>query len=193
MERFLLNFLKRAFNCLQKITLFSIIKHIISGTSETFLRQGDLEFWSLFNLAISVVFLWIYSIYNNQCLGNIFLGYAIWRIFEILVFTINYCLLSAQIIPVKHTLILSLINITEIIFWFSIFYQRFFYLFKSEFVCLNSFIASIYFSVVTMTTLGYGDIIPIKDISRIAIIIQSLIGIFFAIIIISSLVSAIKK
>lgn len=192
MERFILTLSKKAFNCLEKITLFSIINYIISGTS-IYARKSDVEIWGLFNLAISVVFLLIYSIFNNQYLGNIFLGYAIWRIFGILVFITNYCLLSEWVIDYKRALILSLINITEIIFWFSIFYQRFYYLFKSEYVCLNSCIGSIYFSVVTMTTLGYGDIIPIKDISRIAIIIQSLIGIFFAIVIISSIASSIKK
>jgi len=193
MNQFILNLSRKAFNCLEKITLFSIINYTI-GRSPLFASQkGDGEFWTLFNLAISAVFLWIYSIFNNQCLGNIFLVYAIWRIFEIFVYIVRYNLLSDFVIVYKRALILSLINITEIIFWFSIFYQRFYYLFKSESVCLNSCIGSIYFSVVTITTLGYGDIIPIKDISRIAIIIQSLMGIFFAIVIISSLVSSIKK
>ena len=43
-----------------------------------------------------------------------------------------------------------------------------------------------------MTTLGYGDITPITDIAQIAIVIQSLIGIYFAIVIISSFVSVIS-
>ena len=40
-----------------------------------------------------------------------------------------------------------------------------------------TFIQSIYFSVVTVTTLGYGDIVPITDAARILTAIESIIGI----------------
>lgn len=108
---------------------------------------------------MSVSFLLGYSICNNQYLGIFFLVYAIWRVFGILVSVTKHRSLEVKINEnidfFKRALILSFINVIEIIFWFSIFYQRFHCLFKSEYVFLNSFIGSIYFSVVTMTTLGY--------------------------------------
>ena len=194
---FILNFFKKVLNCLEKITMFSIISLIISFlTRRKFDQQGDVEVWVLLNFALSVSFLLGYSIFNNQYLRIFFLVYAIWRVFGILVSVTKHRLLEVKINKniyfYKRALILSFINVIEIIFWFSIFYQKFHYLFKSEYVCLNSFIGSIYFSVVTMTTLGYGDITPITDIAQIAIVIQSLIGIYFAIVIISSFISVIS-
>lgn len=41
-----------------------------------------------------------------------------------------------------------------------------------------TFIGSFYFSVVTITTLGYGDITPQTDVARLAVSVQSLSGIF---------------
>jgi len=39
-----------------------------------------------------------------------------------------------------------------------------------------SFIDSIYFSVVTITTLGYGDILPVTQVGRLIVTAQVLIG-----------------
>ena len=47
-----------------------------------------------------------------------------------------------------------------------------------------------YYSFVTLTTLGYGDIYPQEPISRFFVISESIVGIFYVAIIVSSLVSA---
>ena len=41
----------------------------------------------------------------------------------------------------------------------------------------NSYLRMLYFSAVTSTTLGYGDIVPIGDIVRMLIIAQTIIGV----------------
>lgn len=42
----------------------------------------------------------------------------------------------------------------------------------------SSFIAAIYFSTVTITTLGYGDIYPTNDLGRLVISLQAILGVF---------------
>jgi len=42
-----------------------------------------------------------------------------------------------------------------------------------------SLVSAIYFSVISLTTLGYGDIVPSTDIGKIWASVQSLLGFFF--------------
>ena len=54
----------------------------------------------------------------------------------------------------------------------------------------NMFFSSIdflYFSAVTITTLGYGDILPNSNIVRLLVMMEALFGVFFAGIFVSSL------
>ncbi|MCK5697213.1 MAG: two pore domain potassium channel family protein [Gammaproteobacteria bacterium] len=48
----------------------------------------------------------------------------------------------------------------------------------------------IYFSFVTITTLGFGDILPISSLARFFVYMESVIGIFYMAVVVSSLVGA---
>jgi len=48
----------------------------------------------------------------------------------------------------------------------------------------------IYFSFVTLTTLGYGDVLPISPLARFLVYMESIVGVFYMAIVVSSLVSA---
>ena len=52
----------------------------------------------------------------------------------------------------------------------------------------DNWMTSIYFSFVTLTTLGYGDIVPISPFARTLSITEALIGSFFIAILIAKLV-----
>ncbi|UTV28932.1 potassium channel family protein [Photobacterium atrarenae] len=47
-----------------------------------------------------------------------------------------------------------------------------------------------YFSFVTLTTLGYGDISPLSEIARVAVYLEAIAGIFYMAIVVASLVGA---
>ena len=47
----------------------------------------------------------------------------------------------------------------------------------------------IYFSFVTLTTLGFGDLLPISPIARFLVYMEAIVGVFYMAIIVSSLVS----
>ena len=47
----------------------------------------------------------------------------------------------------------------------------------------------IYFSFVTLTTLGFGDLLPISPIARFLVYVEAIVGVFYMAIVVSSLVS----
>ena len=54
----------------------------------------------------------------------------------------------------------------------------------------DNFADAIYFSFVTLTTLGYGDILPVNPIARFLVYSEVIVGVFYMAIVVSSLVSA---
>ncbi len=48
----------------------------------------------------------------------------------------------------------------------------------------------IYFSFVTLTTLGYGDLLPVSPLSRFLVYMEAVVGVFYMAIVVSSLVGA---
>jgi len=48
----------------------------------------------------------------------------------------------------------------------------------------------IYFSFVTLTTLGFGDLLPISPLARFLVYVEAIVGVFYMAIVVSSLVSA---
>ncbi len=53
----------------------------------------------------------------------------------------------------------------------------------------GSFSRMVYYSFVTLTTLGYGDVLPIKHVAEFFVYMEAIIGVFYMVIIVSSLLS----
>ena len=53
---------------------------------------------------------------------------------------------------------------------------------------LENFAAAIYFSFVTITTLGYGDISPVLPLARFLVFMEAIVGVFYMAILVASLV-----
>ena len=89
--------------------------------------------------------------------------------------------------PVKRLIDRSLLDRYHEGYYFKISYKDNMYLFKYlSAIFTNSplfedvgIIKALYLSVVTITTLGFGEIVPINDYGRILILIESILGIFF--------------
>jgi len=113
--------------------------------------------------------------------------------FEIITYQINVLLFSKTLGGYRRLVILLINNALEISIWFAIFYRNFDYLFKSKYIQLNSFLGSIYYSLITMSTLGYGDIVPKNYYALYITIPQTLIGLFVAIVILARFISLIPK
>lgn len=50
-----------------------------------------------------------------------------------------------------------------------------------------------YFSFVTLTTLGYGEIVPVSPLARVLVIIEAVTGMFYLAIVVASLIGAMKN
>jgi hypothetical protein len=53
---------------------------------------------------------------------------------------------------------------------------------------LENFAAAVYFSFVTITTLGYGDISPASPLARFFVIMEAIVGVFYMAILVASLI-----
>ncbi|SKA34344.1 potassium channel family protein [Photobacterium toruni] len=57
----------------------------------------------------------------------------------------------------------------------------------------ENFADAAYFSFVTLTTLGYGDILPIMPIAKVLAYLEAIVGVFYMAIVVSSLVSSSRE
>ena len=55
---------------------------------------------------------------------------------------------------------------------------------------VDNFSSVTYFSYVTLTTLGYGDISPAQPVSRVLVYLEAIVGVFYMAIVVASLVGA---
>lgn len=53
---------------------------------------------------------------------------------------------------------------------------------------LDNFAAAVYFSFVTITTLGYGDISPALPVARFLVVMEAIVGVFYMAILVASLI-----
>jgi voltage-gated potassium channel Kch len=53
---------------------------------------------------------------------------------------------------------------------------------------LENFPTATYFSFVTITTLGYGDILPVSPLARFLVTMEAIVGVFYMAIVVASLI-----
>ncbi len=78
----------------------------------------------------------------------------------------------------KRNLLMTFINYVEIILGFATIYYS---AFKDYIFNLQSSIDAIYFSFISATTIGYGDMYPLSNLAKFACIIQSFLSFLFAV------------
>lgn len=93
----------------------------------------------------------------------------------------------------RRIIILTLHNYLEIIFWFSSFYLHLRALFNDQYGVLNNLWGAIYYSVVTITTLGYGEVFPCSNFTRILVALQTVIGVCILAIIVTRIIAYLPK
>ena len=190
MKTFIVELWANILGVLSCISLFRIINIIFPSTRG---NNGFVEIWVIGNLFASIVLLYISSACNIRWWEIVILIYAGSRIFEIIIYQTIIILFGMILRGYERSVTLVIGNALEILIWFAIFYRNFDYLFISKYIQLNTFFGSIYYSLVTMSTLGYGDIVPKNYYALYIIIPQTLIGIFIAIIILARFISFLPK
>jgi hypothetical protein len=189
MKSFIVESWSKVFSILRWISPFQIIRILIPAT------RGSYRFvdgWVLGNLVLSIVLLLICSALSLRWWEAIAIGYGGIRVFEVFIYQINVLLFDEYALRgFRRIVILLLHNYVEIIFWFALIYRNIGWAFETGGVSLDSFLVSLNFSFVTMTTFGHTAISPRETLGDILIFIQSVIGLFMALLILARFISLI--
>ncbi len=195
------------FNFVRKYHPHGILFRIVQKKlkiSEDERLYAFIDLWVHFHLMIAVI-LWAFwgIIEPIIFLMWFFILYGVLRISYIIIYNINVILFDQfrinttpkfyNVRSYRRILICLFINYAEILLWFAIFYRFFRNWFSSYELCLDTLWGSVYFSIVTMTTLGYGDIKPINNCGAFLCSIQTLIGVFWAIVMIARFITVLPK
>lgn len=89
----------------------------------------------------------------------------------------------------RRIVILVLHNYLEIVLWFATIYTTYRDLFGASGRALSSAVGAFYYSMVTMSTVGYGEITPATDSARIIVAIHLIVGVFMSVVILARFVS----
>ncbi|MHC4744339.1 MAG: potassium channel family protein [Planctomycetota bacterium] len=166
------------------------------------------EWFVLFDLALAIVFWFLYSRFTGgpriRIVYYLSFWFAVGRLYEMVVYHVNVVLFHGynsarqreelhQLRGYRRMVVCLLTNYVEALFWFAVLYQMFQSSFSSGPICPNSRIGSLYYSVITMTTLGYGDIRPIGNAGATICMLQTLVGMFLVIVMLAAFIRLLPK
>jgi hypothetical protein len=130
-------------------------------------------------------------------------GYGCLRVVEIFVYQVNVLLWDPkrareqgnkyQFLSYRRALILGLHNYAEIVLWFAAIYGVCNEHFNDPQSVLAQALGCVYFSVVTITTLGYGDVTPTDAWGWFLVVTQTTVGVFMALLIFSRFVGLLPR
>jgi positive regulator of sigma E activity len=208
-EKNLMNCFSQFLHCLQSYLTFSgYYRHKESKTKEIIsqiIRRKTIVIYNFLTLLCSLIFIsYTFVQYLSPFTCESFLKvlitcFMIYRSWEILICQLNVLFHTDKevnpsgykrgYIEPRRLLFVAILNYFEILFLYAIAYHYFQYLFSVEGLCLNDIFHAIYFSAVTMTTLGYGDIYPIETWGAIITTIHIILSIFLTLMVLSRFIS----
>jgi hypothetical protein len=138
-------------------------------------------------------------------IGIVFMVYGGVRVFEVIVYQSNVLFFDPvrtaeadkrfAIKGYRRIVILSLHGYVETIFWFALFYRQL----RSHFglgdsaamvhSALETPIGALYYSLVTMATLGYGEFTPNDNFGRVIVSCQIVAAVFLTIVVLARLIA----
>jgi hypothetical protein len=202
MSSFIVQFWKVIFRTLGWFSVFHIIRLIFPKETK---NRGFIDSWVLLNFILSLTAIFVVRYMTCIYLTWVLIVWGALRTLEIVVYQTNILFFNPFendkgfdnyiLGGYRRIIFLSIHNYLEIIFWFSslYLYANSFSFFDDPNGVLNSCLGTIYYSVVTMTTLGCGDVTPCNDWTRFLVFLQTLIGIFMLAIIITRFISFLPR
>lgn len=193
MKSFIFPFFEIVLGLLKRLSCFSILRSIFNRHKWT-KSSAFVDAWVSFWFFLSFAVLYTYNL-TWELFQWFVVALAILRVLELVVYSLSVLLVDPftkgdyALSSYRRSLILSLMNYVEIMTWFAVIYHHFSSCFKDESLVLKSATGSLYYSLVTMSTLGYGEIVPLNDGARGVIVVQTLIGVFLIVLIVSRIIS----
>ena len=147
----------------------------ISGRYGLKCRKISLEFYAIAKMLLPIII-----ILQGWYIHSWTIGVCIYLSVETILYLLSLIFLSGTYtspISFKRSLITLFVNYIEISMTFAVIYA---YLWASGVPSsASSNIKAIYFSIITATTIGFGDIFPKTSVEQFVVIIQSLISLIF--------------
>ena len=160
---------------------------------------GFTDLWVVFRLVLSVFFLLLSGLPGRHPLEMLLIIIGAYSVFEALVVQVNVLVfggylagkkgLKHRVKGYRRLVLTSLHNYAEIIVWFALFYRNLECCLRaSQDLPINSFVVSLNFSFVTMTTFGHSDIKPTNWIGVVLTLVQATIGLLMVLLILSGFI-----
>jgi len=200
LESSIVEFWLRIFSFLKSITPYHIVKRFVPSIETT----DNTDRYVSGCMLLSIASLVVCSAPNLQWWELIILGWGAWRVLAIITTQINLLLFDEyremkagrpyRIRGFRRLIILLLQNYAEVIFWFAVLYRNMNWALATSGVNVDSFLVSLNFSFVTMTSFGQSSVFPQEGTPAwILMLVQSTIGIIMALLVLSRFVSLIPK
>ena len=161
--------------------------------SPRFRTHGWVDVWVFINLALSLVSLLVACSLGSSAIVVGLMIYGGIRLIEVVVYQAKVVLLLFE--PDDNTVrsyprivLLALHNYVEAVVWFAAAYATFRGMFGEKAVVLSTPVGALYNSMVTMTTLGYGEITPTNDCGRALVVTHLLVAVFMTLVILARFV-----
>ena len=200
MKSFIVELWSEIFRVLGRISPFQVVNILTRGRAQS---RYFIDGWVFGHSLLSITLLFVCSLPNLHCLETIAIFYGGTRVFEVVIYQINLLLFDEYrarkagkpyaVRGARRLVILLLHNYVEIIFWFALFYRNMNWAFETGGITLDSFLMSLNFSFVTMTTFGHSTIFPKEALGYNLTLIQSAIGLFMALLILGRFISLLPK
>ncbi len=180
------------------VSPFQLINKILRKSGIT-ISHSFVDTWVLSNLILSFLALLLFTIFSCSWIRWAFIIWASLRVLELVIYQFSILLVDQYesskyaLAGYRRILVLSLMNYVEILFWFAFFYRNWSSLFKDDYYVLATSVGSIYYSLVTMSTLGYGEVHPLSNLTRILVTLQLAISIILLVLIVSRIISYLPK
>ncbi len=126
--------------------------------------------------------------------GNLVTILVVYRIVDIVNYRLLFLFVKSETEPwtrdvIRRSLAIALTNFLEVIVGFAILYLRTGSVTHGDVGVLNTPLDALYFSFVTMTTVGYGDFVPATTLGRCLVVAQLAAAILFVIFLLPALIS----
>jgi hypothetical protein len=163
-------------------------------------RGGLIELWILTNLLLSIILLSFLPIGPPSFVRIPVVLYAILRLLEVVVFQVYTQIyggypgkkktrLHYNVLSYRRSIFIALMLYLEAIVWFAVLYRLNCGSFSYTGISLSDPIKALYYSFVTMTTIGYGDVYPVTYEGFTIVIAHSLTAILMTVLIIARIIS----
>lgn len=173
---------------------FTLSKYLIKGDRDVFYRIEKMMLWVM--LICVAILLTIHLM--PRWLAILVAVILVQRIIEfIVVYSRNFIFGQGRIFTDfrdaqrqgEWLIMMFSLNIIQVIIVFSIWYRLIALINPNAFYGDMTVLNSVYFSVVTFLTVGYGDILPVSSLAKILVLTQNVLTFYTLVIVVNGLIS----